>query len=76
MKRALVTGGTGFVGANLVQRLVRDGHEVHLLASKAHCPRRIQSIQKDIVRHTVDLRDAEGVRPVRRPTRDPNGSSI
>ena len=26
--RALVTGGAGFVGTNLVNRLVDDGHEV------------------------------------------------
>ena len=26
--RALVTGGAGFVGANLVNRLVKDNHEV------------------------------------------------
>jgi len=26
-----VTGATGFVGANLVRRILRDGHELHLL---------------------------------------------
>jgi len=30
MKRVILTGGTGFVGANRARRLLRDGHEVHL----------------------------------------------
>ena len=28
MKRVILTGGTGFVGANLARRLLRDGHEL------------------------------------------------
>jgi UDP-glucose 4-epimerase len=33
-KVVLVTGATGFIGANLARRLVSDGHYVHLLVRK------------------------------------------
>ena len=44
LKRALVTGGTGFVGANLVRRLLAEGHEVGLLVRKGHDPWRLADV--------------------------------
>lgn len=42
--RSLVTGGTGFVGANLVRRLVAEGDDVHLLVREGHDPWRIDHL--------------------------------
>ena len=61
MKRVLLTGATGFVGANLARRLLHDGHEVHLLVRAQHATWRLESIQHDVRLHETDLRDAESV---------------
>ena len=61
MKRALITGGTGFVGANLARRLLRDGHEVHLLVRPDYHSWRIDSIKPDLRLHTASITDAEAL---------------
>jgi UDP-glucose 4-epimerase len=55
MKRVLLTGGTGFIGANLARRLLRDGHELHLLVRPGYEPWRIEEIREDLSLHEVDL---------------------
>ena len=55
MKRVLLTGGTGFVGANLARRLLRDGNEVHLQTRQGYKPWRIEEIRNDVQLHLVDL---------------------
>ncbi len=49
-KVVLVTGATGFVGANLARRLVSDGHNVHLLVRKKtnQFPWRIREITDQV----------------------------
>lgn len=49
-KVVLVTGATGFVGANLARRLVLDGHRVHLLVRKRtnQFPWRISEINDQV----------------------------
>jgi nucleoside-diphosphate-sugar epimerase len=57
VKRAIVTGATGFVGANLARRLLRDGHEVHLLVRAGHSPWRIEALRGSVSVHEIDLTD-------------------
>jgi dolichol-phosphate mannosyltransferase len=60
-KRVLITGASGFVGANLAHRAVRDGHEVHLLLRAAHREWRLRSLADSAATHTVDLKDRRAV---------------
>src|SRR5437899_6778006 len=61
MKRVLVTGGTGFIGAHLARRLLHDGHEVHLLARPGFHPWRIEAIRRDVQLHEAQLHHAVAV---------------
>jgi dolichol-phosphate mannosyltransferase len=58
-KRVLLTGATGFIGANLARRLVHDGHEVHLLVRPAEARWRIDSISDDLRLHEVTLQQQD-----------------
>jgi len=61
MTRVVVTGGTGFVGANLVRRLIADGYQPHLLVRPQFSSWRIDSIRDQITIHEVSLEDADGL---------------
>lgn len=66
-RRVLVTGGTGFVGANLVRRLLADGHAVHLLVRPDHASWRLADLRADVVLHRAAIDDRAAVeRAVRR----------
>ena len=56
----LVTGGTGFVGANLVRELIGDGHRVRVLARKGGDRRALVGCAVDIAEG--DLLDVDSVR--------------
>lgn len=61
MKRVVITGATGFVGANLARRLLHDGHEVYLLARRHHRPWRIEAVRSDVRLQEIELADEEGL---------------
>lgn len=60
--KIFLTGGTGFIGANLTRRLVADGHEVHLLVRPEANFWRVADLRDQLSVHTVDLADAAAVR--------------
>ena len=62
MSNILVTGGSGFIGAALVQALLCDGHNVRVLDDNSRgSPRRLQGVEKDIAFIAGDVRDADVV---------------
>src|ERR1017187_2863638 len=69
MKRAIVTGGSGFVGANLTRRLLADGHEVHLFLRPGYQPWRIDAIRAQVRIHELHLHELDAVTRVVRQIR-------
>jgi UDP-glucose 4-epimerase len=61
-KRILITGATGFIGANLARRALLDGHEVHLLHRPSYQKWRLEEIAADVRLHPADLDNADQVR--------------
>lgn len=56
-RRVLLTGATGFVGANLARRLLREGHQLHLLVRSGHRQWRLRGIRQQARLHQVELGD-------------------
>src|SRR5205807_634329 len=65
--RILVTGGAGFVGSHLVEKLLASGHDVAILDdfNDFYDPlikrANISAVEKKIAVHDVDLRDGNKV---------------
>lgn len=68
--RILVTGGAGFIGSHLVERLLAAGYEAAILDdfNDFYDPQikhaNIAAVAKDVTIHHVDLRDSASVRNV------------
>jgi UDP-glucuronate 4-epimerase len=66
--KILVTGGAGFIGSHLVEKLIAAGHDVAILDDfndfydpQTKC-KNIAAVAEDVAVHQVDLRDSAAVR--------------
>ncbi|MBI5456208.1 NAD-dependent epimerase/dehydratase family protein [Candidatus Kaiserbacteria bacterium] len=63
MAKIVVTGGAGFVGSHIVDALIKDGHEVHVIDTFV-AGKFDSRINQNALYHEVDIRDKAGVASV------------
>ena len=63
-KISLITGAGGFIGANLVYRLLSLGHKVHIIVRPGANLWRLQPIMSDIISHEINVSNYNETRNV------------
>lgn len=61
VKRVLITGASGFVGACLARRLLKEKHSIHIITRNTTNLWRLRDVVKDIEIHNIDLIDSEKI---------------
>jgi nucleoside-diphosphate-sugar epimerase len=62
MKKAIVTGGAGFIGSNLVDALIEKGYEVHVIDNLAGGNKK--NVNPKAIFHEKDIRKIEDIKPI------------
>lgn len=61
MKKVLVTGGLGFIGSNLVRRLLARGYEVSIFTQSRAESWRLYDCLSDVALYDVDLANSDAI---------------
>lgn len=62
MEKVVVTGGAGFIGSYLVEALLEESYEVHVVDNL--CEGKKENVNPKAVLHVVDIRDKEKLIPI------------
>jgi UDP-glucose 4-epimerase len=60
--KIIVTGGAGFIGSHIVDALVLEGHEVHIVDDMS--AGKPENINPKATMHKLDIRDGEALHPI------------
>ena len=62
MDKVVVTGGAGFIGSHLVDALVADGYEVHIIDDLSAGKK--ENVNQNAILHIKDIRNADALGPI------------
>lgn len=62
MEKVIVTGGAGFIGSHIVDSLINEGYEVHIIDNMS--AGKEENINSKAILHIVDIRDREALIPL------------
>ncbi len=62
MEKIIVTGGAGFIGSHIVDALIEEGYEVHIVDNFSAGKR--ENVNPKAVLHVVDIREKEKLIPI------------
>ncbi len=62
MEKIIVTGGAGFIGSHIVDALIEEGYEVHIVDNMSGGKK--ENINPKAIFHEVDIRDREKLMPL------------
>lgn len=62
MEKVVVTGGAGFIGSHIVDALINDGYEVHVIDNL--CAGKKENVNPKATLHIVDIREKEKLMPI------------